>query len=79
MNKIKEIIRSFFHDSDGKFQPVYFWITALMILTVTAFIMRLAGVDHIDNAILLGIMGFVAAWIALYNKQKGGKLNGKSD
>lgn len=70
MKKIKAIIKSFFHDSDGKFQPVYFWTTAMMILTVTAYIMRLCGVAHIDNAVLLGVLGFVAAWIALYNNKR---------
>lgn len=81
MKKLRAFIKSFFHDSDGKFQPVYFWITAMMLLTIIAYVMRLCGVKHIDNAILLGVLGFVAAWIGLYNMQKknGGDGNVKSD
>ena len=66
------IIKSFFFSGD-KFQPVYFWITLLMILIITAFIMRLCGIVYIDNALLLGLCGFVSAWVVMYN------INRKND
>lgn len=66
MKSILHYLKSFLY-SNGKPQPVYFWITALMILVVTAVVMRLMNIPHIDNALVGILCGFVAAWVALYN------------
>lgn len=63
---MKKIIKSFFYRGDD-FQPPYFWITLLMLLVVAMMVMRLVGLAQIDNALVIGVLGFVAAWIGFYN------------
>jgi len=63
---MKKLIRSFFYRRDD-FQPPYFWITALMSICIIMLILRLAGFRHVDNTLVLGVLGFVASWVAVYN------------
>jgi hypothetical protein len=67
-----KIIKEFFCDSDGKFQPIYFWTSVCMTLLITTWIMKLDYKTkiNISDTLLLGLLGFVAIWTALYNKQK---------
>jgi len=72
---MKKFIKSFFY-SDNKVQPVYFWITILMILIIITFTGRILDYFDISDTLFLGLLGFVAAWIGLYNlnsKNKGMK------
>lgn len=64
---MKNIIKSFFCKSNGKFQPPYFWITCLMLLVITTFVLRLFSIANIDNSLLLGALGLVVGWCAVYN------------
>lgn len=63
---MKKAIKSFFYRGKD-FQPPYFWITILMILVVASFIMKLAGVGKLSDNLIIGAIGFVTAWVALYN------------
>lgn len=63
---MKKLIRSFFYRRDD-FQPPYFWITVLMSICIIMLILRLAGFRHVDNTLVLGVLGFVAGWVAVYN------------
>ena len=60
-------MKRFLFDSNGKFQPIFFWGTVFLTLDAIAFIMRLCGVTYIDNALVLGSMGGVIALVGLYN------------
>ena len=72
--KMKKIIKSFFYRGKD-FQPPYFWITVLMCLVVVSFVMKLCGVPWLTDTMIVGVMGFVATWAALYNwnNKNGGK------
>lgn len=63
---MKKEIRTFFYRGKD-FQPPYFWITILMILVITAFIMKLTGATNLSDSFIISIVGFVATWIGLYN------------
>ena len=66
---VKSFLKSFFY-SEGKPQPVYFWITLLMILTIVMIIMAMVNRLPISDAVFISILGFVGGWIALYNWDK---------
>lgn len=64
-----EFLKSFFF-SGGKPQPVYFWITSLMILVIAMVIMSIANKLPTSDAVFISMLGFVGGWIALYNWDK---------
>jgi len=69
---MKKIIKAFFY-SRNKFQPPYFWITVFCLLVVITIILRLANIAVLSDTLILGMLGFIAGWIALYNHQRGKK------
>lgn len=62
---MKKIVLHFF-TRRGKFTPPYFWVTLFLCLIVVMLIMKLAGSQHISDTLVLGCLGFVAAWLAVY-------------
>ena len=86
---MKKILSHFF-TRRGKFTPPYFWVTLFLCLIVVMLIMKLVGSQHISDTLVLGCLGFVAAWLAVYtwydknrpkDQQKGGSVpvaNGQS-
>jgi uncharacterized membrane protein YjjP (DUF1212 family) len=72
---LKDFVKSFFF-SDGKPQPVYFWITLLMALVAGMIIMAMMNRLPISDMVFIAILGFVVGWVTLYNidrKNIGGK------
>jgi NhaP-type Na+/H+ or K+/H+ antiporter len=68
-------MKSFFF-SGGKPQPVYFWISLLMILVVGMIIMAMMNRLPISDTVFISILGLVGGWVALYNwdrTNRGGK------
>jgi uncharacterized membrane protein YhaH (DUF805 family) len=63
---MKEIIKAFFY-SKGKFRPIFFWITALMVCIITAFISILLGYTHVKQPVLVSLIGMVVALLSVYN------------
>jgi hypothetical protein len=74
MRKICEILKSFFCNSEGKFNPPYFWVSLLLLLAVINFVMKMTGIDIISDTLLISIQGFVLGWLGVYNWGK--KRNG---
>lgn len=68
---MKKIIKAFFYNSEGKFQAPYAWITILMLLVVTAGIIKIFALKQISDIFVLGLYGLVAGWLVIYNKYKG--------
>ena len=66
---MKQIIKRFFYSED-KFQPPYFWITIFCILVVVAVILRFMERSSLSDTLILGMLGFIAGWILLYNQQR---------
>ena len=62
---MKKILSHFF-TRRGKFTPPYFWVTLFLCLIVVMLIMKLVGSQHISDTLVLGCLGFVAAWLAVY-------------
>ena len=62
---MKKILSHFFCRR-GKFTPPYFWVTLLLCLVLVMLVMKLAGATHISDALVLGTLGFVAVWLAVY-------------
>jgi hypothetical protein len=62
---MKKILSHFF-TRRGKFTPPYFWVTLFLCLIVVMLIMKLMGSQHISDTLVLGCLGFVAAWLAVY-------------
>jgi len=79
MSKIKEYLKAFIY-AKGRPAPVYFWATLFCSLAVAMLIMRFLGRAELSDALILGVLGFVATWIALYNFRRndnnGGGTNG---
>lgn len=71
MKKIKQYLKSFLYSKDRP-QPVFFWASLFCSLAVSMLIMRFLGRGDLSDTLILGVLGFVAAWIALYNLQKTG-------
>lgn len=69
MKKIIEYVKSFFYSQD-KPQPVYFWATVFNILAVAVLILRISGEFGLTDTLIIGIFGYIAAWIGLYNIYK---------
>ena len=65
-----KVLKRMFCNSDGKFQPTYLWVTLLMVLVVTSFIMKLVDASRLSDTAFIGILGFVVAWLSIYNFQK---------
>lgn len=74
------VTREFFYDSDGTFNPVYFWTTICMTLIVVTWVIKLTGIQkvQVSDYLLLGLLTFVVVWIGLYNRQKKNSLQGMS-
>lgn len=66
MKTLKNIIKSFFYSKED-FQPAYFYVLVLMILVFTMIIMRLCGDGDLSDTIILGVLGFVVSWLAVFN------------
>lgn len=66
---MKNIFKSFFF-SKNKFQPPYFWVSVLTLLVVIMVIMRLFQKGDFDNTLILGVLGLVVGWCAVYNTRK---------
>ena len=66
---LMEFLKSFFC-SGGKWQPVYFWITCLMIMVITMMIMSIRDKLPTSDTVFVAVLGFVGGWIALYNYDK---------
>ena len=64
---MKKILSHFF-TRRGKFTPPYFWVTLFLCLIVAMLVMKLMGSQHISDTLVLGCLGFVAAWLAPANK-----------
>ena len=71
MKKIRDYLKSFLFSKD-KPQPVFFWATLFCSLAVSMLVMRFLGHGGMSDMLIIGVLGFVAAWIALYNFQKNG-------
>jgi len=72
--------QSAFFYSKGKFSPPYFWITmflipvlvsvwAKIIMSIVKFIMSGYKVVDLTETLILGLLGFVAGWLVIYNWQ----------
>ena len=61
-----KVLKAFFFSND-KFCPPYLWVTILMLAALTMIIMRLCNVSHISDTLIIGVLGFVAVWLGLYN------------
>ena len=61
-----DAIKSFFY-SRGKFQPVYFWSSALMTGICIAFGEKLYGIEYISDNLLLGLFAFVNILLGMYS------------
>ena len=64
--------KSFFY-AKNRPAPVYFWATVFCGLTVAMLILRFTGKTDFSDALILGVLGFVLGWIALYNYRKNGE------
>lgn len=71
---MKKILKAFFFNSEGDFMPTYFWVTVLMTLVVTMIIMRLCSRANLSDMLILGVLGFVVGWCAVYNSGKKGNM-----
>lgn len=69
------LLKSFFCNRKGKFNPPYFWITLLMILTITMFVMRFFEKGNFSDTLILGVLGLVVAWCGVYNYGKKIKIS----
>jgi hypothetical protein len=73
---MKEIIKSFFYNSDGKFQPIYAYSFIFLLLTIIIIVCRLISpLGHedkikISDTLILGMMTYILALIGLYNYTK---------
>lgn len=60
-----------FFFNDGKFKPVYFWITTFCFLAAITWGFKIFGSEwisaRISDTLLISIMGFIATWVGLYN------------
>jgi len=63
------MFRSFFYNSKGEFNPVYFWITCFCLVALVLMLLRVFGANTFSDALVLGVLGFIQIWVALYNKQ----------
>ena len=70
LKQILHIISSFFCDSDGNFQVLYFWISLLMCCIITGFIQILRGQPEIKEVTLISLMGMVVALLGVYQWNK---------
>lgn len=60
-------VKSLFY-SNGKPQPTYFWISILMGFIVWMLWKYMKNTPIPDKSVILGMCGFVATWIIIYNK-----------
>ncbi len=61
-----KIFKTFFYKGDD-FQPPYFWMTASLILGTIAFIMKLAGCEHLSDTLIIALWSKVVVWAGIYN------------
>jgi hypothetical protein len=64
---LKKILKSFFCNSDGKFNPPYFWVTILLLFAVINFVLKMIGINIISDTLLISTQGFVLGWLGVYN------------
>ena len=64
---MKKLIMAFTCSGDGDPQPCYIWVTMLLIIIMAMLIMRILGQGEFSDTLILGAMGFVATWLAIYN------------
>jgi hypothetical protein len=57
---------AFFY-SKGKFCPPYFWITCFCGLAVYMFYARLTQIHDFSDELILGVLGFIVAWVGVYS------------
>jgi len=77
MNKILKSF--FFSTSKSKFQPVYFWITVMMLMVITMMILRFCRIGDLSDTLILGVLGFIVTWLGLYNYNKKSQNNQNSE
>ena len=69
-----KVFKSFFCDSNWKFQPIYCWITSLMLaLNVIVWVMvyrLIVFKDIIPLEVILALIGNVFLWIGVYRLGK---------
>jgi len=53
--------------SRGKFSPVYFYVTLLMLFVFIMLGMRLFGVGNFSDMLIIGILGMVVGWLAVFS------------
>lgn len=77
-NTIKNIIVGFykflkaFFYSGGKPQPVYFWVTIMLILIIRMLYLREQGRGNFSDTLILGMFGLVNGLLVIYNWYKKG-------
>ena len=64
---MKKILKSFFCDSNGKFQPIYFFSTAFSCSILMAIALKFSGLKWISDTLVLGMMGYVVGILTLFN------------
>mgnify|MGYP000844174894 CR=1 FL=1 len=75
---MKNILKHFFCRR-GKFTPPYFWVTLLLCIVVAMLIMKLAGARHVSDTLVLGTLGFVAVWLAVYTWYDARRVDAQPD
>lgn len=70
---MKHILKSLFY-SKNKFSPPYMWVTLMMILFLVTWILKLTLVigARISDTLVIGLAGFIVAWLGIYNWAKHG-------
>lgn len=64
---MKKILRQFFCNSEGTFQPIYFWATLFLMVTLAMLICRFfVSVDRFSDTLILGMMAGVIGFITIY-------------
>jgi hypothetical protein len=63
-NGLKNYFKAFFYSGNNP-QPVYFFIFVLFTLIVIMVTMRLLGLKHLSDTLILGMCGYVAVWAGI--------------
>jgi len=73
-----KVLKSFFCNSDGIFQPVYFWATIFLSQLCVADILLLFGVS-VNSSVIIGGFSIIGILLGVYhvNKIFGGSDNEK--
>lgn len=65
---MREFLRSFIQDSDGKFQPLYFFSTSFSFVILTGIILKYFNAFWISDTLILGMMVYIIGILTLFNK-----------